>query len=57
MIPGIDASIKKKDNDNLLDAWRGFCNEGILDLVDEIGLYIRKYSVGGIGDIPLRNLK
>jgi len=37
MIQGIDASIKK-DEDNLLDACRGLSREGMLDLLDVIGL-------------------
>jgi len=37
MIPGVDASIEK-DEDNLLDACRGLSKEGMLDLVDVIGL-------------------
>jgi len=41
MIPGIDASAEK-DEDNLLETCRGLSKEGMLDLVDVIGLYIRK---------------
>jgi len=37
MIPGIRASIEK-DEDNLLDAYRGLSKEGMLDLFDVIGL-------------------
>jgi len=37
MIPGIDASIEKNEI-NLLDAYRGLSKEGMLDLVDVIGL-------------------
>jgi len=37
MIPGIDASIEK-DEDNLLDARRGLSKEGMSDLVDAVGL-------------------
>jgi len=37
MIPGIDASIEK-DEDNLLDACRGLSKEGKSDLVDVIRL-------------------
>jgi len=37
MIPGIDASIEK-DEDNFLDACRGLSKEGMSDLVDVIGL-------------------
>jgi len=36
MIPGIDASIEK-DEDNLLDK-QGLSKDGMLDLVDIIGL-------------------
>jgi len=38
MIPGIDASVEKKDEDNLPDACKGLSKEGMLDLVDVIGL-------------------
>jgi len=41
MITGIDASIEKFEN-KLLDACRGLSKEGMLDLVDVIGLSIRK---------------
>ena len=55
MIPCIDASVKK-DEDNLRDECRGLSKEGMLDLVDVIGLYIKKYSVALRGDKPLRIL-
>jgi len=41
MIPGIDASIEK-DEDILLDACMGLSKEGMSDLVNVIGLLIRK---------------
>ena len=37
-------------NDNLLVARRGFRKEDMLDLVDELGLYIIKYAIGAGGD-------
>jgi len=51
MIPGIDVSVKNEVN--LRDECRGSSKEGMLDLVDVIGLYIRKYSVELRGDKPL----
>jgi len=41
MIPHKDVSIEK-DEDNLLDAFRGLSKEGMLDLVDVEGLSIIK---------------
>ena len=43
----------KKDEDDLRDECRGTSKEGMLDLVDVIGLYIRKYSVELRGNKPL----
>ena len=58
MIPGVDVSVKNEVN--LRDECRGSSKElkkeGMLDLVDVIGLYIRKYSVALRGDKPLRIL-
>jgi len=37
-VPGNDAFIEKKDENNLLDAFRGLSKEGMLDFVDVVGL-------------------
>jgi len=44
MISGIDASVEK-DEDNLLDACRVLSKEGMLDLVDVIGLKLESYQL------------